>query len=58
LLTVDDLQAQLRESGVESVAEVKCAYMESDGKFSVVTYGRKPTAAAAAKDDAPPGTAS
>jgi len=56
LLTIDDLHAQLRESGIESVADVKRAYMESDGKFSVVTYRRRP--AAAAKDEAPPGTAS
>jgi uncharacterized membrane protein YcaP (DUF421 family) len=39
-LTQDDLDAQLRQAGVSSVAEVREAYMESDGRFSVLTYRR------------------
>jgi uncharacterized membrane protein YcaP (DUF421 family) len=42
-LTRDDLDAQLRLKGVASPADVKRAYMESDGKFSVVRFGGKPT---------------
>ena len=37
-LTRDDLDAQLRENGITSPAEVKKAYMESDGKFSVIRF--------------------
>lgn len=39
-LTREDLDAQLRLKGVQSPAQVRKAYMESDGKFSVVTYDR------------------
>jgi uncharacterized membrane protein YcaP (DUF421 family) len=41
-LTRDDLDAQLREKGISSPSEVRKAYMESDGKFSVVQYDGKP----------------
>ena len=37
-LTREDLDAQLRLKGVQSPSEVRRAYMESDGKFSVVRY--------------------
>ena len=40
-LTREDLDAQLRLKGVASPSEVKRAYMESDGKFSVITYDGK-----------------
>lgn len=40
-LTPEDLDAQLRLKGVASPSQVKKAYMESDGKFSVVTYDGK-----------------
>jgi uncharacterized membrane protein YcaP (DUF421 family) len=45
-LTRDDLEAQLRQNGVTSISEVKKAYMESDGNFSVIPYdrGTKPEA--------------
>lgn len=36
LLTVDDLHSQLRQHGVESLAEVKLAYIETDGHLSVI----------------------
>ena len=38
LITVAELMAHLRESGIEEVADVKAAYMEGDGQISVVRY--------------------
>ncbi|ARV57473.1 hypothetical protein BZZ01_01440 [Nostocales cyanobacterium HT-58-2] len=38
LLTNDELMSQLRQQGVESIADVKRAYMEADGSISVITY--------------------
>ena len=38
LLSMEDLQSQLRQQGIESVREVKRAYLESDGRLSVITY--------------------
>ena len=38
-LTLDELQAHLRQKGVEDLARVHKAYMESDGKFSVLLKG-------------------
>jgi len=42
LLSMEDLQSQLRQQGVESVREVKRAYLESDGRLSVITYKDHP----------------
>ncbi len=39
MLTEDELQSQLRESGVESAAGVKHAALEPDGTISVIRYG-------------------
>jgi uncharacterized membrane protein YcaP (DUF421 family) len=36
-LTLDDLQSQLRQNGVSDLADVRRAFMESDGRFSVIT---------------------
>jgi uncharacterized membrane protein YcaP (DUF421 family) len=36
LITRDDLLAQLREQGVEDVRSVKKAFLESDGRVSVI----------------------
>lgn len=36
LMTMDELDAQLRKNGVDDVAKVKLASMESDGEISVV----------------------
>lgn len=36
LLTIDDLFSKLRQQGVEDIAHVKAAYMESDGSISVI----------------------
>jgi uncharacterized membrane protein YcaP (DUF421 family) len=36
MITVDELKSQVRLQGVESVHEVKYAFLEPDGKLSVV----------------------
>lgn len=36
LMTVEDLLGMLREQGIENVAEVRAAYIESDGAVSVI----------------------
>jgi uncharacterized membrane protein YcaP (DUF421 family) len=38
LITLEDLQSKLRQQGVESLAEVKKAYLEGDGAVSVIRY--------------------
>ena len=38
LLTLDDLKGQLREAGVEDIGAVRAAYLEGDGKLSVLRY--------------------
>jgi uncharacterized membrane protein YcaP (DUF421 family) len=38
-ITLDDLRGQLREHGIESMREVKRAYLESDGRLSVIARG-------------------
>ncbi|UUX95055.1 DUF421 domain-containing protein [Aquabacterium sp. J223] len=38
LLTEDELKSKLREQGIEAFAEVRWAYMESDGEISLRTY--------------------
>jgi uncharacterized membrane protein YcaP (DUF421 family) len=41
LITEEDLRAELREHGVEDLAEVKEARMEEDGHISVIKRGTK-----------------
>ena len=41
LITEDELKSQLRQQGVENVSDVKECYLESNGKFSVITYDDK-----------------
>ena len=36
LISVDDLMEQLREQGVDDLAQVKRCYVEADGKLSVI----------------------
>ena len=36
LLTEDELMSQLRENGVSDISQVKEAYIEGDGRISVV----------------------
>lgn len=38
-LKVEELQAELRKQGVDDLAQVRAAYMESDGHISVLKYG-------------------
>lgn len=40
-LTRDELMSHLREAGVASLDEVECAYLESDGQFSVIRADRE-----------------
>lgn len=47
LMSKDELYAKLREHGIADLAEVKFAYMESDGSVSVI----RNKAAASAQDD-------
>jgi uncharacterized membrane protein YcaP (DUF421 family) len=55
-LTMDDLQSQLRQSGVGNLAEVRAAFMESDGRFSVITRdGRQTRASTPAENPATDG---
>jgi len=37
LLTKEELMSQLRQQGVESLDKVKKAYMEADGRISIIT---------------------
>jgi uncharacterized membrane protein YcaP (DUF421 family) len=39
LMTVEDLRGKLREHGVDDVAQVRVAHLESDGEMSVVSRG-------------------
>lgn len=37
-VTREELEGELRKHGVTELAQVRAAYMESDGEFSVLTY--------------------
>ena len=41
LISEDELMSQLRQSGIEDLKEVKFAYLEGDGRISVITYENK-----------------
>jgi uncharacterized membrane protein YcaP (DUF421 family) len=41
-ISVEELQAKLREQGIERMREVKIARLESDGQISVIRYGASP----------------
>jgi uncharacterized membrane protein YcaP (DUF421 family) len=41
LITKEELLSQLRQQGVESIADVKKVYMEADGSISVITSQAK-----------------
>jgi len=41
MITLAELESQLREQGIEDVAEVKAAYLEGDGKISVIPFEPK-----------------
>jgi uncharacterized membrane protein YcaP (DUF421 family) len=42
MVTLDELQAQLREYGVEDVAQVRLAVLEGDGKLTVTRRDQAP----------------
>ncbi|NUT34902.1 MAG: DUF421 domain-containing protein [Hamadaea sp.] len=41
LMTAEELRSQLREQGVDDLAEVKEAWMEPDGRLSVIQRGEE-----------------
>lgn len=41
LITEDELMSQLRQQGIDSLSQVKAAYMEGDGHISVITYNSR-----------------
>lgn len=41
LITEDEFMSQLRQQSVESLAEVKAAYIEADGSISIIPYRSK-----------------
>ena len=53
-LTREDLDAQLRQAGIDDIGQVRAAYLEGDGKFSVLKYpkGKQPQTQS---DDGPAG---
>lgn len=45
MITKEELMSQLRQQGVEFLADVKKAYIEADGRISIITHDSKtPTA--------------
>jgi uncharacterized membrane protein YcaP (DUF421 family) len=53
LITQDELRSQLREQGIEDVAEVKLAYLEPDGAISVIKQGPEPSSQPSKKKRTP-----
>jgi uncharacterized membrane protein YcaP (DUF421 family) len=39
LMTVDELQSQLRAQGVKDLSEVRSAFLEPDGELSIIRAG-------------------
>ena len=54
-ITLDDLQAQLRQAGIDDIRQVRAAYLEGDGKFSVLKYDKGERPPDQGKDDGPLG---
>jgi uncharacterized membrane protein YcaP (DUF421 family) len=50
-ITTEELDAKLREHGIEKIAQVKAAYLEEDGEISVIRAdsGNESTAKASAR---------
>lgn len=42
LISRADLMAQLREQGIDSIEKVKAAYIDGDGRISVIMYDTSP----------------
>lgn len=43
LITMDDLQSELRQAGISDIRRVRRAYLEGDGTFSVLRYEDDPS---------------
>jgi uncharacterized membrane protein YcaP (DUF421 family) len=41
LITENELMSQIREQGISSIDQIKEAFMETDGRISVITYDEK-----------------
>lgn len=55
MVTMEELEGKLRESGIEDLKEVRIARLESDGKLSVFKVAPGADATASPKDSGPPG---
>ncbi|MDM0111385.1 DUF421 domain-containing protein [Variovorax sp. J22R133] len=55
MITTEELLGKLRESGVESIAEVRIARLESDGRLSVFKTAESEKKPETPQDDGPPG---
>lgn len=55
-LTREDVEAQLRQAGIEDVACVRAAYLEGDGKLSVLPYDPGQRLQPQQRDDSAAGT--
>ena len=55
-LTREDVQAQLREAGVDDLASVRAAYLEGDGKLSVLPFEADRTPRPRPPGEGPAGT--
>ncbi len=51
MITEDEMMSHLREQGVDEVSQVKAAYMEGDGRISVIKAEGGDSGAGAAQDD-------
>lgn len=55
-LTREDVEAQLRQQGIEDIGRVRAAYLEGDGRMSVLTYAGDEGPPRKPPDDGPAGT--
>lgn len=53
LMTIEELKSELRQNGVEDLAQVKAATMEADGSISVIRNDEKETARAPRRSTMP-----
>ena len=51
MITEDEMMSHLREQGVEDVSQVKAAYIEGDGRISVIKADGGDAGASSARDD-------
>jgi len=42
LITEEELMSHIRQQGVDDLSQVREAYLEGDGRISVVTYQKGP----------------